>query len=57
MIFQFNDKQLNDLLVGLYKEQNKKKPTLLETVELISKLVKNIGENPNDDKYKKIKRV
>jgi len=35
---------------------NKSKPKLIATLDLISKLIKNICDNPTEDKFKKIKR-
>jgi CRISPR/Cas system CSM-associated protein Csm2 small subunit len=40
------------ILPGLYKETGKKKERFEAAVELLSKLIKNIIENPNEEKFR-----
>ena len=42
---------------SLYKETGKKKEKFEAAVDLLSKLVKNIIENPTEDKYRSFKKV
>jgi hypothetical protein len=45
------------MFIGLYKETKKNKMATEEALNLVLKLIKNICDNFNDDKYKTIKKV
>ena len=41
----------------LFKEMKNNKAALTDTLELVSKLIKNICDDPSEDKFKTIKTV
>ena len=41
----------------MYKETGSNKDRLSEGLELLIRLIKNITDNPNDEKYRSFKRV
>jgi antitoxin component HigA of HigAB toxin-antitoxin module len=45
------------LLPQLYKECSKKRDKFDAAIDLVSKLLKNITENPTDDKFRTFRKV
>jgi hypothetical protein len=49
--------KLIDVIAALYKEKGKKRAMLEESLDLISKLMRNISEQPNEEKFRSFKKV
>lgn len=44
-------------MVALYLENGKNKAKCEESLEIFAKIIKNVIDNPNDDKFKQIRKV
>lgn len=49
--------QIQEVIQNLYKEMGKDKQKLNQTLELLGKLIKNVCDNPNEDKFRSFRKV